>query len=102
MLSTDTIQFTKRWLPLLLLLVVLAQLVTNAHEHRDEHSVTDCTLCLHHSHFNALHGSHALPGLPVLVAIAPTTPINTHHTPDFFRFSAIRAPPVISLASLLA
>lgn len=102
MLSTHTIQSTKRWLPLLLLLMVLAQLVTNAHEHRDEHSVTDCTLCLHHSNLNALHGSHVLPGLPVLVAIAPTSPLNTLDTPDFFRFSAIRAPPVISPSSLTA
>ncbi|WP_439136084.1 hypothetical protein [Pseudomaricurvus sp.] len=98
---TLTIQSARRWLPLLLLLLALAQLATVAHQHLDDHNVADCTLCLHHTNLTALSGSHALPGLPEQVAFAPVDLDTTRATQAPFRSSAIRAPPAGSPLTFL-
>lgn len=96
MLPTHTIQSARRWLPLLILLVALAQLATVAHQHLDDHSVADCTLCLHHTSLTALPGSHVLPGVPEQVAFAPADLDTTRAIQTPFRAKAIRAPPASS------
>jgi len=39
----------KRWLPIVVLLMILAQLATAAHWHQGEEHWVDCSLCLHAS-----------------------------------------------------
>ncbi len=87
-------QTFKRWLPLMVLLVVLAQLSMAAHWHPDNHSVVDCGLCLQQGGNTAALSSHQLsfasPESPLpLIEEEPARPISA------YPYSApIRAPPV--------
>lgn len=103
MLPTPFILSTKRWLPLLVLLVVLAQLATLAHQHQDEHRLADCGLCLQHATLKTLHSGHSL---PLVLASSPALPtLHAEHsnvTLSVFIFTAIRAPPTTTPSKLLA
>lgn len=96
--SSAVIQLTRRWLPLLVLLVALAQLSTAAHQHEDEHRLADCMLCLQHAGLKDLHGGYNLPHHPAITGVLPA-PLGVHTdvTLPLFTTQAIRAPPVPSL-----
>jgi hypothetical protein len=101
MLSIPFIHTSKRWLPLLVLLVVLAQLATVAHQHQDEHRLADCGLCLQHTTLKTLHSGHSLPSVLALSPALPT--LYAEHRDvvlPVFISTAIRAPPTVLLPPL--
>ncbi|GAB3112745.1 hypothetical protein GCM10027217_42180 [Pseudomaricurvus hydrocarbonicus] len=98
MYSRAHIPALKRWLPLLVMLVVLAQLASAGHWHEDNRSVVDCSLCLHHSGSHALHTGHSIPSLPAMAAVAPA-PITVSVSPSTPCLPvSIRGPPTLSLS----
>lgn len=98
MSSSTFIPLARRWLPLLVLLVALAQLATAAHQHEDEHRLVDCVPCLQHAGLKYLHSGYSLPLVPVTASILPA-PIQIHTAPALPRSGTqpIRAPPVCTL-----
>lgn len=95
MSSSTLIRYSRRWLPLLILLLALAQLATATHQHADEQRIVDCGLCLQHSGLKHLHGGYSLPQLPVITGFHPApTPMPTGLALPVYGTKAIRAPPL--------
>ncbi len=93
-LSRSQFRTWKRWLPLALLLVLLAQLSAATHAHPDSsHSLVDCSLCLQqHGHLDG-HSGPVLPTLPTTVAGAILTALPVVPALRALPAPAIRGPP---------
>lgn len=90
------IHLWKRWLPALVLLMVLAQLASSAHWHWGEHSAAECGLFSQQTHTDDVINANSIivgsktPAIEIALAL-----------PAFFRLStahsiSIRAPPALS------
>lgn len=97
--ASALIQFSRRWLPLLVLLVALAQLATASHQHEGEsHRLADCGLCLQHAGLKHLHSGYSLPQIPAVSGFLPAlSPAATDIALPMLVTRAIRAPPVPAL-----
>ncbi|NIB39657.1 hypothetical protein HBA55_08675 [Pseudomaricurvus alkylphenolicus] len=89
-----------RWVPLLVLLVALAQLSTATHWHLDDHSVVDCSLCLQQATEGDVMVAPAA-GLTDIALTGPSTPaVHNGFGADLTASFSIRAPPALLLVQV--
>jgi len=86
----------KRWLPALVLLMVLAQLASSAHWHWGEHSVDDCGLFSQQNHTDDVIGTNALTVHLNTNPVEITTLLPEFLSQQSIRLISIRAPPSLS------
>ncbi len=101
-MSHFSIHLWKRWLPVVVLLMILAQLASAAHWHQDEEPWVDCSLCLQSS---TADDNHTATGsaFPHQLYCTQTAPAIVTQCLSILRTAAaIRAPPVTSIVKTLS
>tara|TARA_B100000446_G_scaffold33953_2_gene29402 strand:- start:2231 stop:2542 length:312 start_codon:yes stop_codon:yes gene_type:complete len=102
MMSHFSIHHWKRWLPVVVLLMILAQLASAAHWHQDEEPWIDCSLCLQSSAADDNHsapqstyedGRHRVSAPQTIISQQPTR---------LSLSAAIRAPPAASIVKTIS
>jgi len=90
------IHIWKRWLPALVLLMVLAQLASSAHWHWGEHSAADCGLFSQQTHTDDAINANTLMVGPKTLPIKIAAVLPAFLRLDTTRSISIRAPPPLS------